>query len=441
MDINGLKQRALKAIEDNSEQLINIGNKLYSMPEVGFKEYKTSAFVKKILQDNGLNVEDSIALTGLKAVALGKNHKANVAVIGELDSLIMPNHTGANYDTGAFHACGHHAQLTTIIGVAIGLIKTNIINELDGDLTFFAVPAEEVIELDFRRNLQSQGKLRFLGGKQEFISLGYFDNVDITLCSHILGNREDSYFAYGQSYNGMLHKLVSFIGKSSHAGLVPDMGINALHAAVCAINNINAIRESFCDMEHVRIHYIITKGGDSPNIVPDDVCMEFGIRAVTAEMMMEANRRVNRALRAGAEALGAKVQIHDIGAYLPLHQDKLLGDLYGKNAAFVAGEENVEDLFGVHRGSSSDAGDIASLCPVLHPYFGGAIGTPHTDAFEITNDYVAYVTAAKAAALTVIDLLCNDAKKAVEIRENYKPTFKNKEQYLSYYDCLLRSEE
>ena len=435
MDREELKERAVEAIESRKEELIAIGRDLYSIPEPGFREYKTSAYVKKVLSSMGLDVEEGLALTGLKTVARGKSRQFNVGVMGELDSLLMPRHPHADPASGAAHACGHHAQLTCVIGTAFGLVGTGLIKQLDGDLTLLAVPAEEVIEFSFRKGLAETSRIKFFGGKQEFIRLGVFDNIDAVLCSHIT-NSPGPYFDHSKSYNGVIHKTARFVGKSAHAALSPHLGVNALHAAVCAINNINSIRETLEEKQHIRIHYIITKGGDSPNIIPDDVRMELGVRASTPATMVEANKKVNRALRAGAEAIGAQVEIEDQGAYLPLHQDRPLGLLYAENAKRIAGEENVFDLVDEARGSSTDAGDLASVKPTIHPNFGGSSGPAHTNDFDICDEYLAYVQPAKAAAMTVIDLLFDGAKEGKAVARSFVPTFKNKEEYCEFFAAM-----
>ncbi|MCE1157451.1 MAG: amidohydrolase [Spirochaetia bacterium] len=432
MDKTALKKIAADAIEASKDRLITIGRDLYAMPEPGFREFKTSAYVERVLTSLGLKVENSIAITGLRAVAKGKSHNSNIGIMGELDSLLMPGHPRADQGTGAAHACGHHAQLTMMLGTAFGLVGSDLIKELDGDITLLAVPAEEVIELSYRRELAKAGKIRFFGGKQEFIRLGVFDDIDAVLCSHITNSKEP-YFDHSKSYNGVLHKSARFIGKSSHAALSPQLGVNALHAAVSAINNINALREKLDEKYHMRVHYIITKGGDSPNIIPDDVRMELGVRASTAEMMVEANKSVNRALIAGAEALGAKVEINDQGAYLPLHQHRELGLLYAENAKALVGPHFVHDLVEESRGSSTDAGDLASVVPAIHPNFGGSCGPAHTNDFDICDEYLAYVQPPKVAAMTVIDLLYDGAAACRKIRNDFVPLFNSKEEYCDFF--------
>lgn len=432
MEKTELKRLAIDAIDASKEELIGIGRHIMANPETGFREEKTSAYVKKILEGCGLAVRDKIALTGIKARAAGRKHEINVAVMGEMDALLMPTHAGCDPVTGAFHGCGHHAQLTTIIGVCFGLVRSGLMKNLDGDLTFIGVPAEEVIEGQYRHNLIEDGKLHFVSGKQEFIFLGEFDDVDMVLCSHIMGQTPSPHAWLGHSWNGIIHKNVRYIGRSAHAGLAPERGINALEAALCGMNNINAMRESFPERDCVRIHYIITKGGSSPNIVPDDVRIEGGVRAATLETMLKTNGRVNQAFRMGAEAVGADIEIDDsAGCYLPCHQSEPFGEVYLENAREILGSENVENVFGQHRGSSTDCGDVASLIPLIHPYFGGAVGAPHGADFDVVNEEAAYVYPAKIAAATIIDLLYNDAEKAKEIKAGFIPSFTSKEDYLA----------
>ncbi len=432
MEKQVLKTKVLEIIEQNKDYLIEIGRNLYRMPETGFKEYETSAYVKQILEECGLIVSDGLAITGLKAKASGKKHEVNLALMGELDALIMPNHPNCHPQRGTFHGCGHHAQLTTILGVALALVKTGLISELDGDLSFIAVPAEEVIELDFRRELREQGKLFFISGKQEMIRLGVFDDVDMVLCSHSAEHKAEPYCWVGQSWNGIIFKTVEITGKASHAALAPDQGINALEAALCGMNNINAIRESFRDDDHVRVHYIITKGGDNCNIVPDDVRMEFGVRAANIPAMNQVDERVDAALRLGAKAVGAEIKISNSGMYIPCRQSRMMGDIYMRNAEEILGEDKVEDISGVHRGSSTDCGDVASLIPLLHPNFGGFVGAVHSNDYDVVNEYAAYVVPAKLAAATAIDLLYGDAQQAKNLKAEFKPLFSSKEEYLEY---------
>lgn len=233
MEKNALKQSVIQEIERRKEELIAIGNALYDMPETGFQEYHSSAYAEEVLRKLGLCVETGIAITGLKAKAPGRSHDRCVGIMGELDALVMPTHCRADQTTGNAHACGHHAQVVMMLGAAMGLIGSGVMAQLDGDVAFLAVPAEEVIEIDWRQEQIEAGKLRFVGGKQEFIRLGALEDVDAVLGSHLSTTEGMNTFRHSASYNGVINKSVRFFGKSAHAANV-DLGINALHAAVQA---------------------------------------------------------------------------------------------------------------------------------------------------------------------------------------------------------------
>jgi len=320
--------------------------------------------------------------------------------------------------------------------VAMGLISTGIYKEFDGDLSFLVVPAEEIIELNYRQELIRQGKLTYIGGKQNFIAEGAIDDIDCILGCHA-GINPEPHFNYGIHYNGLIAKNLYFHGKSAHGAKSPDMAINALHAAVNAINNINALRERFRDQEHIRVHYIITKGGDSVNIIPDDVQMEMCVRGATAEAMCAANKLVNEAIRMGAAAVGATVDIEDVGGYLPMDQSAGMGKVFHENAVMSVGEENVISYLDDEAASSTDAGDFSALRPTLQPYMGGASGVLHTDYWDVVDPYQMYVQSPKVFACTLIDMLCNKAERAREIADNYQPLFKSTEEYTTFMKDML----
>ena len=205
-----LKALAVQAVEDARDELIAIGRHLQSIPETGYHEVKTSSYMAEQLQKCGLTVTKGLALTGLRAKAEGRktdcraagSQRINIGVMGELDSLVMPNRKGADPVTGAFHGCGHHAQLTTVIGTAFALVWTGLVKELDGDVTFFGVPAEESVEAEYRKELVREGKIRFTTGKAEFIRLGVMDDVDMVFMSHVMGTEPAPHSWIGHSWNG-----------------------------------------------------------------------------------------------------------------------------------------------------------------------------------------------------------------------------------------------
>jgi amidohydrolase len=433
-----LKRRVLEEIDRNAEHLIGVGERIYRDPELGFKEFKTAKIVAAEFQRLSLGYHEEIAITGLKTMVAGGSAGPTVGVIGELDSVLVADHEFANAETGAAHCCGHNAQIVTMLGVANGLIRSGVIGELAGNVAFFAVPAEEYVEIDYRAQLRREGKTEVLGGKSEMIRLGAFDDVDMAMMVHGASSQNMQAVAGASaSNNGFVGKQARFVGKAAHAGGAPHRGINALYAAEIALASINAQRETFKDEDTIRIHPILTRGGDLVNVIPNDVRFETMVRGKTAEAIEDAGMKVDRALRAGAVALGAKVEITTLPGYMPLFNNPGMTNLFKSNFLTMYGEDEWEDTG--HRTGSTDMGDIAHIMPALHPHVAGFSGTGHGSDWAIDDKYLAYVLPAKLMAMTVIDLLAGSAESAKEILDTTTPPM-TKDEYLTFMRRNAREE-
>src|SRR5919202_3829982 len=406
-----LKSAVHDAIDRRGEELARIADDIYHHPELGFKERRTAGIVSAFFERLGLAHRDGLALTGVKARLEGGRGGPTVAVLGELDSLGVREHPAADPETGAAHACGHNAQIAMMLGVAAAFVDAGVAPRLAGSVAFFAVPAEEYVEIEFREGLARQGKLEFLGGKPELIRLGEFDDVDMAMMTHTSSNKEDGLLGLSESSNGCVVKLIRYTGKAAHAGGAPHKGVNALNAATLALQAIHANRETFRDQDTVRVHPIITRGGDIVNVVPADVRLETFVRGKTVEAIEDANKKVDRALKAGALAVGAQVTIQTLPGYLPLRNDAALGELFAHNAQEIVGNESYRRIG--HRTGSTDMGDVTHIMPALHPYAGGAEGTGHGADYSIADPALAVLNPAKAMACTVLDLLAGGAAAAV----------------------------
>jgi amidohydrolase len=433
-----LKAKVVREIDSRKDEIVNLAKTILQNPEPGFREVKTAALVSHKFTELGINHRTGIAITGVKGSVSGGGTGPSVCVMGELDSLIVPDHPFADKITGAAHVCGHNVQIAMMYAVAAAITKSGVLPSLAGKVIFIAVPAEEGIEIDFRDNLRREGKLSYLCGKQEFIKLGELDDVDIAMMTHTSPELEGKKLALAASWNGNVRKKVQFIGKASHAGGAPHKGINALNAAMLALSAIHAQRETFRDEDAVRVHPIITKGGDAVNAVPADVRLESYIRAKATPAMLDANMKFDRSLRSGAMAIGAKVKITTIPGGMPLAAHPILWDVFEPNAASIVGKDAI--AYVGHRGSSSDFGDVSQVKPAIHPFSGGATGTPHGSDYMIVDYDVALLNPAKAMAMTVIDLLIDGASKAKEIIAKDKPPM-TKAQYIKAMDDLFREEE
>ena len=351
---------------------------------------------------------------------------------------LVGEHPLADPTTGAAHSCGHNAQIAGMLGAAIGLCDAKAAGELAGEIFFFAVPAEEFIDVEERMARVARGEIEFMLGKPELVAKGHFDDVDMAMMIHT-GSREGqkTRSMLPQSSNGALVKQIRFLGKAAHAGSLPQLGINALNAAMIAMNAIAAHRETFWEKDTIRIHPIITKGGDAVSVVPAEVTMETFVRGGSLEAIVDANNKVDRCLRAGAMAMGAEVEIHTIPGYLPQRNDERFGQIFGANVETLFGPGQFH--IGGHRTGSTDMGDLAHMMPVIHPYVVAAEGKAHGADWRINEPRHGYLTPAKLLAMTAIDLLHGDATPAREILARFSPAM-TKEAYLEFQRSLFRTE-
>jgi amidohydrolase len=319
----------------------------------------------------------------------------------------------------------------------MGLLDAKAFEHLAGRVVFFAVPAEEYGDIEWRVTLARAGRLEFLGGKPELLRLGHFDDVDLAMMIHTTSRAEDGKAGVPESNNGCLVKTVRYIGRAAHAGGAPHMGVNALYAAQIGLAAINAVRETFRDEDTIRVHPIITHGGSQVNVIPADVRIETYVRGRSVEAIVEAAKKVDRAFRAGALALGAKVEIETLPGYMPMRCNPLMAERFRETMVPMVGEDQYRRIG--HRTGSTDMGDLSQVMPILHPYIGGARGTGHAADFQVVDGPLAYVGPAKALAAMVVDMLADGASGAREVIATAKPPM-TREAYLAFQRSLARRE-
>lgn len=401
MELSYIESKVLEAIDRHAEDICAWGEQIWKMPELGYKEYETSRFVCKELEKMGIPYTKGHAITGVKGVLKGSGNY-NVAVLGELDAVVCKAHPAADPETGAAHACGHHAQLAAMLGVAIGFADSGIMNELAGNVVFLATPAEEYIDLDYRRSLQQDGKIQCFGGKQQLIKEGMFKDVDVAMMVHAQPETpQAAIYVHGSSL-GFVEKKVTFRGRAAHAS-EPYKGINALNAAALAILGMHANRERFREEDKIRVHPIITKGGDVVNSVPDEVCMDSYVRGASIEAINRASDDTDRAIQGAAQMVGAEVDIQTVSGYAPLKQNYSLGEKFREVSELFVEQNQIYS--GIDMVGSTDIGDLSHVIPCIQPTVGGFVGELHSKEFKVADPYTAYVLPAKIMALTVVHLL------------------------------------
>lgn len=422
------------AVESYRDIILDAERYIMKNPETGYKEYKTSAYMEEKFREMGYELTLAEGITGFYTVIDTGREGPEVMILAELDSIICPSHPDADPETGAAHSCGHNAQCAAMLGIAGALRDGGILSELSGRVRLCVVPAEELLEIEYRSKLRAEGKIKYFGGKSEFLHRGYFDGVDIAFMVHTAG-----IFAAERGANGCIAKSIIYKGVASHAGGAPQKGVNALYAATCGINAVNALRETFYDGEHVRVHPIMTSGGSMVNAIPERAVLESYVRGKTIEAILRENKKVNRALCGAALSLGANVEIIDIPGYAPLENDLNMMKLAREAAEQIIPEEKFVLSENSYGKGSTDMGDLSCIMPVLHPYARGAKGTGHGSDYVIDDPEAACIKSAKWQLAMLKLLLCDGAQRAKRIIAEFEPRFASKEDFLRYQDSLCDS--
>lgn len=423
----------IAAVEKHQNLILDAERYIWQHPETGYKEFKTSAYMAAIFEKLGYDLAMAEGITGFYTVVDTGRPGPEILILAELDSVICPEHKDADPVTGAVHSCGHNTQCAALIGIAAALKEPGILDKFCGKIRLCAVPAEELLEIEFRNEMKKEGKIKYMGGKSEFLSRGYFDGVDLAFMVHA-----STSFCVLKGHVGCIAKWITYKGVAAHAGGSPWDGRNALYAASCGLNAINAIRETFEEKDIIRVHPIITAGGKMVNAIPETAVLESFVRGATFEGICNANYKVNRALCGAALSLGTNVEIVDIPGYAPLHDDPNLMELSAEAAKLAIPEYEYHISDKVSSGST-DMGDLCCVMPVVQPYAGGAQGRSHGNNYEIVDPIAACLGSAKLQLGMLLLLLSDGAKRAKQIIAEYKPMFDSKEAYLAYMDSLNAS--
>ena len=418
------------AVEKHTQLILDTERYIWNHAETGYKEIQTSKYMEEVFKSLGYELTLAGDIPGFYTVVDTGRPGPEVMILAELDSIICPAHPEANPETGAVHSCGHNAQCAALVGIAAALKEPGILDQFCGRIRLCAVPAEELLEIEYRNTLKAAGTIKYMGGKPEFLSRGYFDGVDMAFMVHT----SQDYCVTGGSV-GCLAKKITYKGVAAHAGGCPWDGKNALYAATCGINAINAIRETFQEPDLIRVHPIITHGGAMVNAIPAITTLESYVRGASFDAIVAANKKVNRALCGAALSLGANVDITDIPGYAPHINDPGMVQVVQEAAALAVPEYPFTSSEQMGTGST-DMGDLSCIIPIVHPYAGGNSGTSHGSDYQIADPIAACVGSAKMQLAMLKLLLGNEGQRAKQILRDFKPRFTSKEEYLAYIDKL-----
>ena len=261
------KKYALDWIEKNKNMIVEISDKVWEFAELGLIEFKSSALLADELEKHGFRVERGIAGMPTAFVATWGEGRPVIGIMGEYDALPglsqkkVPSKETLNLGAPG-HGCGHNIHGTSGMAAAIAVKEAMEKHEIKGTIKFFGCPAEENFS-----------------GKVYMVREGYFSDVDAVI-SHHPSTMNAANLKSSLAVNSI---KFHFYGKASHAGASPEQGRSALDAVELMNMGVNYLREHV--IQDARIHYIIEKGGDQPNIVPSYARSWYYIRAPERDQM------------------------------------------------------------------------------------------------------------------------------------------------------------
>ncbi|TDL88860.1 M20 family peptidase [Vibrio vulnificus] len=381
------------AVDARDAQLRELALNIHAHPELSFHEYQAMKWLIEPLEKAGFSIEKGIAdlETSFRATWEGDPGGPTIAILAEYDAL-----------AGLGHGCGHNIIGTSAIGAALALKDAH--PDLPGKIVVLGTPAEE------------EG-----GGKILMVEDGIFDHVDVAMMCH--PQKQSMVLRGGLA---CVDASFKFYGKASHASSAPEKGISALDAVINTFVAVNSLRQFFKD--DVRIHGIITKGGDATNVVPAYCEAEFLLRASTVEELNVVREKVYAAARHATEAIGARIEISEGLIYAERNNNKALAALFKDNLELL-GEVVCEPPAKGGIGSS-DIGNVGQVTATIHPYIkitdDAITHTPEfVQAAASERGMIGLNKAAKALAMTAYEV-CMNPQLLQEIRGEFEVWKANK---------------
>ncbi len=444
-EVTPVKQAAVASIDRQQPELVKMADQIWAFAETALRETQSAAVLADYAEAQGFDVERGVAEMPTAFIATYGKGKPVIGIMGEYDALPgisqKPQTTQEAFEEGApGHGCGHNLFGTASLAAAVAIKDLIAAGDLDGTIRFYGTPAEEAI-----------------GGKLYMIRAGLFDDVDVALAWH----PGDEISADTDSSQALVDFVVEFRGKTAHAAADPWNGRSALDGVEIFTHAINLMREHV--RPTVRLHYVVTDGGNVPNVVPDYAkvwCWARDTEHTGVDDLLERARAIaeGAALATGTESTfrvqsgdyemlpnlaGAKV-IHDNLTWLgPLEftesEQEFAREIQrvtGVEPEGLKGEIKPLDLNpGPPKGGSTDVADVSWNVPTLHLSVTTAAfeapwhAWPVVAAGGMSIGHKGMNYAAKALAATMVDLYENPEARAAIQKEfeestegfDYKP--------------------
>ncbi|GEN57638.1 amidohydrolase [Halolactibacillus alkaliphilus] len=342
-----MEQVLFEWIDKIESDLLKICTHLFENPELGDQEFIAQEQLVNYLIEHDFHVETGLVErpTSFRATFKSDKEGPTIGIMAEYDALPVIG-----------HGCGHN--LIATMGIGAGILLSKVLNDIGGKVIVYGTPAEETN-----------------GAKVPMADAGLFDECDVAMMVHPAGISAKS----GESL-AMDAIEFRFEGKTSHAAASPEEGINALDSVIQLFNGINALRQHVKD--DVRIHGVITEGGQAANVVPDLAISQFYIRAKERAYVNEVVDKVKKIAEGAALMTGATLAIRNYElSYDNMITNQTLSNIYTEQL-YKAGETFIDDARGGL--GSMDMGNVSHRVPAIHPYIGmGKEGlVAHTTEFR-----------------------------------------------------------
>lgn len=425
--IEAIKDEVTQTVDNNKKLVQEIVDSLFSFSELGFQEYETQRYLSEMLTDNGFRVEKNVAGLPSGWVAKWGSGSPVIALGTDVDGIPKASQKpGVAYrdpmiEGAPGHGEGHNSGMAVIIAAALSLQDVMMRENMPGTIMIWPGIAEEL-----------------LAGKAFMTREGLFDDVDAVLFTHVSGNLGVS---WGKANGtGLISVEYTFKGESSHSAGAPWRGKSALDAVELMNAGWNARREHLHPLQ--RSHYIISDGGDQPNVVPQTASVWYYIREMTAENILENYEKLNKTAEGAALMTDTTVTHRVVGGAWPRHFNKALAEAVDQNIQVIGMPEwdnkdqtfakavqkladteqiglktEVNELSGPSpypiSGGSDDIGDISWLVPTINLRFPANINNlgghnwRNTIAMATPVAHKGSVVGAKVIARTLVDLFMN----------------------------------
>src|SRR5712691_11033076 len=307
------------------ERLVALSHRIHANPELAFEEERAARWTAEALSEAGFAVDSGICDLPTAFVARTGSGPLHLAICAEYDAL-----------PAVGHACGHNIIAAAAVGA--GIAAARVADDVGLTISVIGTPAEEVGDA---------------GGKILLLERGAFKGLHAAMMVHPAPADVVEFPIIAAS---MFE--VRYTGKEAHASAFPELGINAADALTIAQTAIGLLRQHIRSTD--RIHGIVTKGGDAPNIVPAHTAAKYIVRAKALGDLDDIRTKVRRCFEAGALATGAKLEL--LGGekpYAEMHHDPDIAAAYRRNAEALGRVSRVATASSDRAAGSTDMGNVS----------------------------------------------------------------------------------